>query len=410
MAKIGSAFDRTSARPIDKDFGLTKAQMRNVNENLMPDVYPTFCPTDGKMYLYYKLNPVDPETGRYRLFESGSGSASNPFELAVVQELPASGATGTIYLVPNGDTGSNQYTEYIWVDGDPAGRFELLGTVEIDLSNYYDKDEIDALLAAQTGAGLSEALTSSKVVGGIAAGTSYPADTPVETILRDMLNPTENPTLTAPSATLSAAGGTLVEEGVPTDKTLTATLNRGSISPAYGTSGFRAGEATGYALNGGEQQAGNTFIVTVDESNKTFVVAVSYAAGEQPKNSKGEDFSSPLEAGSVNSNTLVFEIVAPIWSNAANIATIAKESLLSRTAKQKQFNFPAQTTANPEVFDIPAAWTVTAVEVLNTLSNQWVDCAVEFTVTDVTHGEIAYKRYTYNSVATGARSVRVKWS
>lgn len=258
---------------------------------------------------------------------------------------------------------------------------------------------------------LSEDLTTSKAVGGIPVGKTYEAGTALEDVFKDMLNPVENPTLTNPSATLTTAGGTLIEEGVATSKTLTVNFNRGSINPAYGTSGFRSGAATGYSLNGGASQSGNTFTVTVDENNKTFTGRVDYAAGEQPKNSAGQNYNTPLPAGFVNTTALTFEIVAPIWSNAANIAVIEKEALVSKSAKVKRFDFPAQTATNPEVFDIRADWNVTAVELLNTLNNQWVDCSAEFTITDTTHDGLAYKRYTYNGGdATGARSVRVKWS
>lgn len=258
---------------------------------------------------------------------------------------------------------------------------------------------------------LSANLKASKTVGGISSGKEYASGTDLQVILRDMLNPVENPTFTAPSATIAGNGASLLEAGTTASKTLTVTFNRGSISPAYGTSGKRSGEATGYALNGGDQQSGNTFSVTVSESNKSFSAVVSYAAGEQPKNSAGENYSTPLAAGTVTTNTLTYEFVDAMWSNAANIATIAKESLVSKSTKQKVFAFPAQGGSNWETFDIPASWTVTAVEVLNTLNNQYQDCASEFSVSDVTHGSVAYKRYTYSTgVSTGARSIRVKWS
>ena len=105
-----------------------------------------------------------------------------------------------------------------------------------------------------------------------------------------------------------------------------------------------------------------------------------------------------------------------MWANVANISTIAKQSLVSKSAKQKDFAFPAQTVANPEVFDVPASWTVTAVQVKNDLSGAYEDALSQFTVTDVTHDDaagnsVAYKRYTFSlGYDTGARSVRLKWS
>ena len=90
--------------------------------------------------------------------------------------------------------------------------------------------------------------------------------------------------------------------------------------------------------------------------------------------------------------------------------------MVSKTAKVKRFDFPAQTVANPEIFDMPASWTITGLEVLNTLSGQWEDCSSEFTITNTTHDDAAgntvnYKRYTDNrGYNAGARAVRVKWS
>jgi hypothetical protein len=197
---------------------------------------------------------------------------------------------------------------------------------------------------------------------------------------------------------------------------MTLTFSRGSINPAYGTSGYRSGEATGYSLDGGASQSENTFNVTVTSAKKSYQGAVSYGAGEQPKDSKGGDYDSPLPAGSVNSNTLTYEFVDALWANTANIASVAKLALVSKSAKVKQFDFPAQTTTNPETFDVPASWTVTAVEVKNDLSGQWENASSQFAVTDTSHNDaagssVAYKRYSFSlGYATGARSVRVKWS
>lgn len=263
---------------------------------------------------------------------------------------------------------------------------------------------------------LTDDMTTGITVGGIDAGTTYEKGTPIENILNDMLNPVLYPTLTNPSISLTGSGSHLLEAGSTLPVTLTATFNRGSISPAYGTSGYRSGEATGYSLNGGTEQSGNTWSETVSSSNKSFQATVNYAAGEQPKDSKGGNYDSPLPAGSKTSGAVTYEFVDAMWANTANIATVAKLSLVAKSTKQRDMVFPAQTVANPEVFDIPASWTVIAVQVKNDLSGQYEDALSQFTVTDVTHDNAGgvstnYKRYTFNmGIATGQRSVRVKWS
>lgn len=284
----------------------------------------------------------------------------------------------------------------------------------------YDDDTTEdaGVLPSGGGGGSSELeddLTTSVTVGGITSGTTYEAGTSLETLFRDMLNPVAYPTLTNPSASLTATGAKLLEKGATLNVTFTLAFNRGSINPAYGTSGYRSGVATSYTLDG-VTQATNTFAKTITEAKTSYQGSVAYEAGEQPKDSTGKNYQSPLPAGSVNSNVVNYEFVDAMWSNVASIASITKMSLVSKSAKQRDMNFPAQTVANPEVFDMPASWTVTAVQVKNDLSGVYEDAMSQFTVTDVTHDDasgtsVNYKRYTFNlGYDTGARSVRVKWS
>jgi hypothetical protein len=62
--------------------------------------------------------------------------------LQVVQELPEVGTEHIIYLVPNNESGNNIYEEWIFVQS----KWEMIGTTEVDLSNYYTKEEIDNML------------------------------------------------------------------------------------------------------------------------------------------------------------------------------------------------------------------------------------------------------------------------
>lgn len=266
------------------------------------------------------------------------------------------------------------------------------------------------------GADLTSDLNITRTVGGISSGDHYNNGTSLETILRDMLNPTDFPTLTNPSASLSATGSKLLEKGSTLNTTMTASFNRGSINPAYGTSGYRAGSAISYSLNGGTAQSGTSFNVTVDENLLEYKVTVTYNGGEQPKDSTGNNYSTPLPAGSVDSNIIKYEFVNALWANTANQATIAKVDLVSKNAKQIIFNFPACSSATPETFDVPASWTVTGVEVKNDLTGSWDDCILEFAQTNVTHSDAAgsdvpYTRYYCNlGYDMGARQIRLKWS
>lgn len=64
----------------------------------------------------------------------------------IVEELPESGEAGVIYLVYDEETGT--YTEYLWLSQEQV--WEELGSVgDIDLGNYYNKTQIDTMMAGK---------------------------------------------------------------------------------------------------------------------------------------------------------------------------------------------------------------------------------------------------------------------
>jgi len=262
---------------------------------------------------------------------------------------------------------------------------------------------------------LVEALTASLTVGGVTSGTTYPVGTPIEQILRDMLNPVAVPTLTPPSATLTATGDKLLEKGSTLNTTFTLAFNRGRINPAYGTSGYRSGIASSYTFDG-ETGSTNTFSRTITEDKLEYQGSVAYEAGEQPKDSKGNNYSSPLPAGSVNSNKITYEFVDAWWGNGEDPDTIEKMDLISKKPGETTVNFAAVSDDQAEKFDIPASWTLTAIKVYNPFSMVWDDCTNQFAATDITHensaGEtVNYKRYTCTlGYGMGARELKIEWS
>lgn len=73
------------------------------------------------------------------------GNKLLPIRYTFTDKLPEVGRKREIYLVKreNVTDPRNQYEEYIWA----GGRYELLGAIsnvnDIDLSNYYTKEEVD---------------------------------------------------------------------------------------------------------------------------------------------------------------------------------------------------------------------------------------------------------------------------
>lgn len=265
------------------------------------------------------------------------------------------------------------------------------------------------------GGTITNPITASLTVGGVTSGTVYPAGTAIEQILRDMLNPVAVPTLTPPSATLTATGDKLLEKGSTLSTTFTLSFNRGRINPAYGTSGYRSGIASSYTFDG-ETGSTNTFTRTITEDKLEYQGSVAYEAGEQPKDSKGNNYSAPLPAGSVNSNKITYEFVDAWWGNGTNPDEVVKMDLISKKPGETTISFAAVSDDQAEKFDIPASWTLTAIKVYNPFSMVWDDCTNQFAATNVTHensaGEtVNYKRYTCTlGYGMGARELKIEWS
>lgn len=70
-------------------------------------------------------------------------------EFVLVDTLPTEGEKGKIYLVDNGTAGSNIKDEYIWIQDGANGRFERIGSTDIDLSAYWAKTELTAITTAE---------------------------------------------------------------------------------------------------------------------------------------------------------------------------------------------------------------------------------------------------------------------
>ena len=65
------------------------------------------------------------------------------FQVEVVQTLPETGEANTIYFVPKeGGANPDVYDEYMYINN----AWEKIGSTEVDLSNYYNKTEVDGLL------------------------------------------------------------------------------------------------------------------------------------------------------------------------------------------------------------------------------------------------------------------------
>lgn len=416
---LNTPFHRTGPVPIDDSLILSKADMLAVDDTMMPDLYFALCSDDGALYFYNKANTPSGETGKYvkqstqgTTYTAGTGIDITNDEISVddtviatktdlddyytkaetdakfsglyhykgsvatYADLPSTGQTeGDVYNVE--EDGMN----YAW----NGTKWDELGAL-IDLSDYYTKTEVDTELAKKitdpttkadgdilkwdetagewkaeaggTGSGsLENALTSTIEVGGIKANTPYTAGTSLEQLFKDLLAPALVPKITEPSTSITYYTTTLLEVGA-TIPAMDATVvfSRGSITPAYGTSGFRSGEATNYHF---ETSGADTNFTPANQTTATFAVpaltrstkgdivvtgSADYGAGEQPKDSEGNDFGAPCPAGT-KTGTKTYEFIFPFYWGASNTRTVDLSTLTKDISKKgnKSYDY---TTAN----------------------------------------------------------------
>lgn len=104
----------------------------------IPDVSGFITKTVDDLVNYYKKN----ETYTKQEVNSLIGQIST-ISILVVDQLPITGESNVIYLVPSENPKvKNEKDEFIWV-----GKWEQIGSTAIDLSNYYTKEEVNQLLA-----------------------------------------------------------------------------------------------------------------------------------------------------------------------------------------------------------------------------------------------------------------------
>jgi hypothetical protein len=236
-----------------------------------------------------------------------------------------------------------------------------------------------------------------------------------------MLYPELFPSLSNPSNSFSLSQSGLQEIGLITALNFSASFSRGSISPAYGTSGFRSGLPNLYVYTGtGVSDNASTSLTdtetvaayTIIAGSQSWTGAVDYDAGEQPLSSKGNNYNSPLPAGTASPNSQTITGVYPPFATTVAIATLTKQSLQTMTSLIEVDMQPEVAAGPKQTIDIPNAWSaITGLQQWNTLSNAWDVIALGgFTTSATTQtiqgNVINYTQYVHNGGTIGGRQLR----
>lgn len=310
---------------------------------------------------------------------------------------------------------------------------------------YTKDEEPDAELKLNYASSMPDELAVPKTIGGLTAGITA-AELKQKTfsqILDDILFEELNPTIVAPSASISLKGGFsnggIFEVGAPAPKdpdNFTTGFNRGSIKVTGQADKFRAGALTdGFIYVNGN--IGNTeFAETIVLGQTKYQYHAEYGVGDEALTSKGNhatkdvngaSITNPLAAGFVNSNEVSVQGTYPYFANGQNASTTNKETSFPTTASTStvKLNLVTWTTATIGakfaseadtgqrfIFEFPAAKNVTKVEFYNTVSNAWeVFGSANYAISDtaektVQGASVAYKQLTSVGALNGALQLR----
>lgn len=310
------------------------------------------------------------------------------------------------------------------------------GEVVIGLKRDAAGHVVGVISTPMSGGGSSEyesniedkTLAMPNAVGGIAKGTTISAleGKTYNEMFDDLLFPTVNPTFTAPTASIAFKNYNSTQEvGAtgPTASNFTVGYNAGAITL----------NGTKQANRGGTQDTANSFIyVNGSTSNKTlpskvtlgsttFKYRAAFAAGPQPKNNKGGDYSSPLAAGTVDSSAITLNGTYPWFastSSATSTNPVVKQSLVAWNATAGNMStgqFTVQPSGTlPQVFKLPRQ--IKTLQLKNALNGQMEDVAniatdyTESTETiNIGGTNVTYYVYTYKGSTRGSVTLLAKF-
>lgn len=256
-------------------------------------------------------------------------------------------------------------------------------------------------------------------LGGIPAGTTVAQlkNKTFSQLFDELIFPTVNPTFEAPTAFLSlkSTSTPIIQEVGTTGASVpvAASFNKGYNPGAIKIAGVRK------QSRGGDLQSAKSFIyINNTPTNKTFPTEIpegsitykyraAYAQGPQPLDSKGNNYQTPLPAGTVDSAAVTINGVYPYFTNKDNNEAFAKLALTtSNTLSAVKFKAEGP---NKHTFKLPVKYTLTKVELLNTLSGKYENYGTDkFTKTteniEVQGKQVEYAVYTRNDAGFNGES------
>ena len=266
---------------------------------------------------------------------------------------------------------------------------------------------------------LADDIATVNALGGIPAGTTVAQlkNKTFSQLFDELIFPTVNPTFAPPIATLmlkSTSTPTIQEVGttgasVPVITSFATAYSPGDIKIAgvkkqNRGGAFKVNESFIYINNDPNNKK---FPIEIPEGSIIYKYRAAYAQGPQPLDSKGNNYQTPLPAGTVDSIALTVNGVYPYFTNKDNNEAFAKLALTtSNTLSDVKFKAEGP---NKHTFKLPVKYTLTKVELLNTLSGKYENYGADkFTKTTenikVQGKQVEYAVYTRNDAGFNGES------
>lgn len=266
---------------------------------------------------------------------------------------------------------------------------------------------------------LADDIATVNALGGIPAGTTVAQlkNKTFSQLFDELIFPTVNPTFEAPTAFLSlkSTSTPIIQEvgttgaSVPVAASFNTGYNPGAIKIAGVKKQNRGGDLKSnesfiYINNA---PASKEFPTEIPEGSIIYKYRAAYAQGPQPLDSKGNNYQTPLPAGTVDSAAITINGVYPYFTNKDNNEAFAKLALTtSNTLSAVKFKAEGP---NKHTFKLPVKYTLTKVELLNTLSGKYENYGTDkFTKTieniKVQGKQVEYVVYTRNDAGFNGES------
>lgn len=267
---------------------------------------------------------------------------------------------------------------------------------------------------------LADDIATVNALGGIPAGTTVAQlkNKTFSQLFDELIFPTVNPTFENPIAYLSLKNTyitPIIQEvgttgaSVPVAASFNAGYNPGAIKIAGVKKQNRAGDLkpSGTFIYINNNPTNRTFPTEIPDGTITYKYRVAYAQGPQPLDSKGNNYQTPLPAGEIYSATITINGVYPYFANKYNNEAFDKLALTT-SSTLKAVKFKAE-GPKKHTFKLPVKYTLTKVELLNTLSGKYENYGIDkFTKTteniEVQGKQVSYAVYTRNDAGFNGES------